>query len=341
MSADTRQWLAGLYQANFPSVFKRCARLLRSGEDAADAAHEVFLTALNSLAPDTEEKRARAWLLTVAQNHCLDLLRRRKRFGRALLTLGADEEEGDDVEAAVVDRDFVDNLLQQLSFRERMALWQSAVEHRPLADIASGLQLSYAAAAQVVHRARQHAVRLAAGAAAIIAGLRLPRWLRRMADRWQQYAADGEPMLAVHRLLAAAALPLIAAVTLATSTDSPSARSAGLPGPAAASGARASVDVSPGSVSGLLTPLGNPALGASPAAAPTGLVPSAAVPAIPSAAVKSMTDQIQQSLGQLMGTTGRTAPSPSPLPSLPGASSAAASALPSVPPAPSLPPAVP
>src|SRR5438093_940632 len=137
MSAEQRRWLAGLYEANFAAVFRRCGVLLKSAEDAADAAHEVFLIAVNSLAPKTEEKRARAWLLTVAHNHCLDILRRRKRFGRALVVLGANEA-GDDLEAGVVDRDFVDQVLRQLSARERLALWQSAVERRSLADLAPG-----------------------------------------------------------------------------------------------------------------------------------------------------------------------------------------------------------
>src|SRR5438477_3525387 len=117
MSAEQRRWLSALYESNFAAVLKRCGAILKSAEDAADAAHEVFLIALNSLEPDADEKRARAWLLTVAHNHCLDLLRRRQRFGRALLTLGADHDTPGDLEAGVVDRDFVDSLLRQLSLR--------------------------------------------------------------------------------------------------------------------------------------------------------------------------------------------------------------------------------
>src|SRR5438093_4211836 len=210
MSAEQQRWLAGLYEANFAAVVRRCRVLLKSAEDAADAAHEVFLIALNSLAPETEEKRARAWLLTVAHNHCLDILRRRKRYGRALVVLGT-TEAGDDLEAGVVDRDFVDGVLRQLSVRERLALWQSAVEHRSLADIATGLQLSYAAAAQVVHRARQHAVRLAASVAAILAVARL-RAVRRLLERMPDAESTAQ------RVLALAALPVIAAVTLPSST---------------------------------------------------------------------------------------------------------------------------
>src|SRR2546429_9493137 len=122
MSAEQRRWLSALYEANFAAVLKRCGAILKSGEDAADAAHEVFLIALNSLAPDTEEKRARAWLLTVAHNHCLDLLRRRRRLGRALLTLGADPDAGSGLEAGNPGRAFVAVGLGQPSLPEHPAL---------------------------------------------------------------------------------------------------------------------------------------------------------------------------------------------------------------------------
>src|SRR6184192_4548924 len=219
MSAEQQRWLAGLYEANFAAVVRRCRVLLKSAEDAADAAHEVFLIALDSLAPETEEKRARAWLLTVAHNHCLDILRRRKRYGRALVVLGT-TEAGDDLEAGVVDRDFVDGVLRQLSVRERLALWQSAVEHRPLADIATGLQLSYAAAAQVVHRARQHAVRLAASVAAVLAVLRFPRAVRRLLERTVAFRPETESLLAARRVIALAAMPVIAGLALQSSIAS-------------------------------------------------------------------------------------------------------------------------
>src|SRR2546423_10303435 len=143
MSPEQRRWLSALYESNCAAVLKRCGAILKSGEDAADAAHEVFLIALNSLAPDTEEKRTRAWLLTVAHNHCLDLLRRRRRLGRALLTLGANPDAGSDLEAEIVDRDFVPGVLGPPSLRERPALLPVAGGDRPLAAIATGLPLRY------------------------------------------------------------------------------------------------------------------------------------------------------------------------------------------------------
>src|SRR5205085_4626723 len=85
-------------------------------------------------------------------------------------------------------------------------------------DIATGLQLSYAAAAQVVHRARQRAIRLAASVAAILTVLRFPRVVRRMLDRMAPFRTDAESLLAARHVIALAALPVIAGLALQSFT---------------------------------------------------------------------------------------------------------------------------
>ena len=201
-----------LYQAHRAAVLRVCSRILRNADDAADATQEVFLIALESLDPAAKNGTARAWLLTVARNHCLDLLRRRKRLGKALTTLGPDDGRGTDIETAVADRDFVDIVFKQLSKRERQALWQSAVESRPLADIASGLRLSYMAAAQVLHRARRHAVQAAARVAVALGIFHIGR----------QRSGAGA-LATAQRLAAVAAVPLIAISMNASSPIPPAA----------------------------------------------------------------------------------------------------------------------
>ncbi|HKV32258.1 MAG TPA: sigma-70 family RNA polymerase sigma factor [Candidatus Dormibacteraeota bacterium] len=203
-----------LYQAHRAAVMRVCSSILRNADDAADATQEVFLIAIESLDPTAKGGAAQAWLLTVARNHCLDLLRRRKRLGKALVTLGPDDAPGRDLEATVADRDFVDIVFKQLSKRERQALWQSAVESRPLADIASGLRLSYMAAAQVLHRARRHAMQAAARVAVALGIFQVGR------------QRSGTGLLAnAQRLAAVAAVPLLV-VAMNASSPIPKAASA-------------------------------------------------------------------------------------------------------------------
>ena len=172
-------WMGELYESTSAVVYRVCQRLLKNSEDAADATQEVFLRAVVGLTPETHSERARAWLITVARHHCLDVLRRKKRLGRALTTLGAEEVRPAEAERAVVDRNFVQAVLTQLRARERQVLWQSAVEYRPIGEIGSYLGLSYMAAAQLLHRARRHASVVAARLAAIFGLLQLRRLGRR------------------------------------------------------------------------------------------------------------------------------------------------------------------
>src|SRR5438876_12151113 len=295
-----------LYQAHRAAVLRVCSSILRNADDAADACQEVFLIAIESMDPAAKPAAARAWLLTVARNHSLDLLRRRKRLGKALVTLGPDDGQGRDMETAVVDRDFVDVVFKQLSKRKRQALWQSAVESRPLADIASGLRLSYMAAAQVLHRARQHAAYVAARVAIVLGALGLGR----------QRSANGS--LSASRVLAMAALPLAAVVVIQTSSSPSPGTGPPLPGQSAIQprGAGATAPAATGSAHDPAAPI-SAGGGVLPA---TSIAPTATIPPEASSAVHSLTDQVRHAIGGLPGLPTAPLPSPS-VPPVPGVGS--------------------
>ena len=186
-----RRWLSELYEANSAAIFNLCRRLLDSREDAADAMHEVFLRAAASLFEPPRSPQARGWLTTVTRNYCIDLLRRRERFGSALITLAATADAGGDSVQSVEDRELLTTVFRQLGVRDREALWQSAVELRSLPEIARSFNLSYTAAAQLLSRARRRAVLVAARLAVILGLAQLGQVFRRSnaAHRGQQLAA--------------------------------------------------------------------------------------------------------------------------------------------------------
>lgn len=212
--------MAELYEANSTVVYRVCMRLLKNTEDAADATQEVFLRGFGSLTAGTESERARAWLITVARHHCLDVLRRKKRLGKALTTLGADIVPHREAERTVVDRNFVQAVLRQLRAREREALWQSAVEYRPIGEIGSYLGLSYVAAAQLLHRARRHASLVAAKLGAIFGLLQVNRLGKRPG-----FSIEVQP------LAVALVMPLVVAgIVVASSPQPASTRPFAAPG---------------------------------------------------------------------------------------------------------------
>jgi len=207
-----RRWLAELYQANSAAVFNQCRHLLGSREDAADATQEVFLRAASSLTEAPDSPQARAWLTTVTRNYCIDLLRRRERFGSALTTLGATAGSAGDPVETVEDRQLLHAVLQQMGVRERQALWRSAVEDLPLGEVARSFGVSYLAAAQLLHRARRRALVLATRLAVIVGLVQLGQ------AQLRQPARRSNLVLRSQQLAAVVVVPLALAVIVVSSS---------------------------------------------------------------------------------------------------------------------------
>ena len=71
------QNFADVYKTYHRRVFGLCRYLLNSLDAAEDATHEVFLKAQRKLASYDPALPFSSWLLGIASNHCIDLLRRR------------------------------------------------------------------------------------------------------------------------------------------------------------------------------------------------------------------------------------------------------------------------
>ena len=71
--------IAELYTAHYRQVRGLCRQLLGSTERAEDAAQESFVRAYRALASRDPALPFIAWIMRIARNHCLDLLRRRTR----------------------------------------------------------------------------------------------------------------------------------------------------------------------------------------------------------------------------------------------------------------------
>ena len=81
-----RQYLAGdqralgdIYERYGDRVYDLCFAMLQSGDDAADAYQDTFLTAAHKLDQLRDTERLRSWLYSVARNQCRARLRARKR----------------------------------------------------------------------------------------------------------------------------------------------------------------------------------------------------------------------------------------------------------------------
>jgi len=73
---DAFSWIVDRYG---DMVYTLCLRMLRNGEEAADAAQEVFIKVYKSLGSFQEKSRFSTWIYRIAYNHCISEIRKRTR----------------------------------------------------------------------------------------------------------------------------------------------------------------------------------------------------------------------------------------------------------------------
>ncbi len=97
---------AELYAAHYRQVRGLCRQLLGSTERGEDAAQEAFVRAYRAFDRHDPSQPFIAWIMRIARNHCLDVLRRRsheaKLFGdEAVETAAAEAPSADGLGAAL------------------------------------------------------------------------------------------------------------------------------------------------------------------------------------------------------------------------------------------------
>ena len=76
---------ADIYREHHRRVLNLCSYLLNSGDAAEDAAHEVFLRVQRKMETYNPDYSFSSWILKIASNYCVDVLRRRGTEKRLFL----------------------------------------------------------------------------------------------------------------------------------------------------------------------------------------------------------------------------------------------------------------
>jgi RNA polymerase sigma-70 factor (ECF subfamily) len=142
-------------------VFNLCYRMLGNAQEAEDAAQETFLKAYRNLRRYDPDRKFLNWILSIASNHCIDRLRRRRlklisldewlpRFENPSPNPGpeetlSDQELQEDVRA----------ILDQLGSTDRAAIVLRYWYEYSYEEIADSLSLSVPAVKSRLHRARR------------------------------------------------------------------------------------------------------------------------------------------------------------------------------------------
>jgi len=149
------------------AVHGLCVRLLGDAEEARDGAQETFVRAYVALATFDPSQPFAPWVLRIARNHCIDVLRRRLP-ARSQLQLDADPPgEGERIELADPAAPRADEQLERAqlahtlgeavallppSYREVIHLFH--VEHMSYKEIAAAMDVPIGTVMTWLHRAR-------------------------------------------------------------------------------------------------------------------------------------------------------------------------------------------
>jgi RNA polymerase sigma-70 factor (ECF subfamily) len=143
-SRGDRQAFARLVEENKRSVYGLCVRLLSDPEEARDAAQEAFTRAYASIEGYDLDQPFAPWVLRIARNLCLDILRRRIP-ARARVELDADDEDGPPRELADGSSERADDAIQRVQTRLALEKAVAALppNYREVVHLFHVEQLSY------------------------------------------------------------------------------------------------------------------------------------------------------------------------------------------------------
>ncbi|WP_274363508.1 RNA polymerase sigma factor [Paenibacillus thermotolerans] len=134
------------------SVFKYCYHMLRHKEEAEDAVQEVFLKALKA---DPKDKRIRsdyAWLLTIAHNHCLNVIRRKRLY--KFIPFRVEQPSQADGYEAVEQHSSIHEILSHIPPLDRSILLLRIIEDKSYEEIGGIVQAAPATVRKRFERAK-------------------------------------------------------------------------------------------------------------------------------------------------------------------------------------------
>ncbi|MCY3778948.1 MAG: sigma-70 family RNA polymerase sigma factor [Chloroflexi bacterium] len=144
-------------------VFNFCYRMLGESGEAEDAAQETFLRVHKNLHRYDTARPFKTWLLSIASNHCIDRLRKRRMHlvslddepTAAALALRSSDPSPEQAALRGELRDAVQELLQQLDEHYRLAVIYRYWYGYSYAEIAREMSTTESAIKSRLHRARK------------------------------------------------------------------------------------------------------------------------------------------------------------------------------------------
>ena len=154
------QAFAALVRSVQRPVFGLCLRLLRSEAEASEVAQEAFLRAYQNLGRYDDGKPFDLWVMAIARNLCLDILRRRTRMQTEDLSEMAEALPSGErsLEEGAIDRQerlSLEAAMSTLSAQDREVLALYYVQRRTTREIAQVIGVAPGTIMARLFRARE------------------------------------------------------------------------------------------------------------------------------------------------------------------------------------------
>lgn len=160
--AHDQQAFGELVKTHQSAVYNLCYRMLGERGEAEDAAQETFLRAYSNLDRYDAERPFKTWILSIASNHCIDRLRKRRLVWLSIdeplpahPALSSDEVEPEDAVIMNERSMMIQQMLAELSPEYRAAVVLRYWYDLSYTEIAEMLNTTESAVKSRLFRARQ------------------------------------------------------------------------------------------------------------------------------------------------------------------------------------------
>ena len=148
--------IARLVAEYHQTVYRYAYRLTGSVADAEDLTQQVFMTAQAKLGQLRDQASARSWLFAILRNRYLKTTRKRKPLPAASMRLSLDEIPAEIPSSEAIDREALQQALNQLPAPYRVVLGMFYYEDCTYREIAEKLGLPIGTVMSRLARAKSH-----------------------------------------------------------------------------------------------------------------------------------------------------------------------------------------
>ena len=147
-----------IYERYSGKVYAKCISLLKNEVNAADALQEIFIKIILKLANFRGHSKLSTWIYAITYNHCIDLVRKKKRIH---VSYEENIEKYDDIDE-VADSEILETnisrlkeVLDELRIEDKSILLMKYQDSMSVKDISENFEKSESAIKMQIKRAKE------------------------------------------------------------------------------------------------------------------------------------------------------------------------------------------